>query len=304
MYGIPNMKLEKEKVVERRVNILREEGIEFVTNTEVGTDYPVEKLLDGFDAVVLCGGATKPRDLPIEGRNLEGIHFAMDFLKANTQSYLDSKHQDLQFINANHKNVVVIGGGDTGTDCVATSLRHGCKNITQLEIMPQPPLARAENNPWPEWPKVYFMDYGQEEAAAKFGGDPRDYCVMTKKFEGNTQGEVTALHTVQIRWEKDENGRFKPVELPGTEKVIEADLVLLAMGFVGPENQLLHKLGIEQDQRSNVKAEYGKFNTNIPKVFAAGDMRRGQSLVVWAINEGRAAARACDLYLMGSSQLP
>ncbi|MDX2301937.1 MAG: glutamate synthase subunit beta [Microscillaceae bacterium] len=304
MYGIPNMKLDKEKVVNRRVNILREEGIEFVTHTEVGLNYPVEELLENFDAVVLCGGATKARDLNIEGRDFQGIHFAMDFLRQNTQNLLDNKHGNQALISAQDKHVVVIGGGDTGTDCVATSLRHGCKSITQLEIMPQPPLSRAETNPWPEWPKVYFMDYGQEEAAARFGADPRDYCVMTKKFTGGTQGQVKTLHTVKIRWEKDDQGRFNPIEVPGSEKEIPADLVLLAMGFLGPENQLLEKLGIKQDERSNVQAEYGKFTTNIPKVFAAGDMRRGQSLVVWAINEGRAAARECDRFLMGFSLLP
>ena len=303
MYGIPNMKLEKQGVVQRRVDVLAQEGIEFITNTEVGKDYPADKLKKEFDAVVLCGGATDPRDLPIEGRNLKGIYFAMEFLQANTKSLLDSQHQDGNYISAKGKHVIVIGGGDTGTDCVGTSMRHGCKELVQLEILPKPPNERAANNPWPEWPKVYFMDYGQEEAAAKFGSDPRDYCVLTKRFTGNGNGHVTGLETVNIKWEY-KDGRFTPVELPGTEKTYRADLVFLSMGYLGPENQLLQSLGVNRDDRSNVKAEYGKFQTNLLGVFSAGDMRRGQSLVVWAINEGRGAARECDRYLMGQTNLP
>jgi glutamate synthase (NADPH/NADH) small chain len=303
MYGIPNMKLDKAHV-QRRVEVLEAEGVTFVTNTEVGKNYPAEKLLQEFDSVVLCGGATKGRDLPIEGRELKGIHLAMEFLHKNTKSLLDSKHEDGQFISAAGKDVIVIGGGDTGTDCVGTSVRHGCATVTQYEIMAKPPEERASNNPWPEWPKVYKMDYGQEEAAAKFGGDPRQYLISTKKFVGDENGHVKELHTVLIEWKKDENGRFGPVEVPGSEKVYPAQLVLLAMGFMGPENNLLDQLGVEKDERSNAKAEYDKFATNVKGVFTAGDMRRGQSLVVWAINEGRAAARECDRYLMGSSNLP
>jgi glutamate synthase (NADPH/NADH) small chain len=303
MYGIPNMKLDKEQVVLRRLNVLEEEGVKFVCNTEVGKDFPVENLLKEFDAVVLCTGATKPRDLPIEGRQLKGIHFAMEFLTANTQAILD-KHQNGEFISAEGKDVVIIGGGDTGTDCVGTSMRHGCKSLVQLEIMPQPPLERAANNPWPEWPKVYKMDYGQEEAAAKFGSDPRVYLTTATKFEGDENGNVKAIHTVQVQWEKNDKGQFIPKHIPGTEKVLPAQLVLLAMGFLGPEQPLLDALGVERDPRSNVKADYGKYTTSIPGVFAAGDCRRGQSLVVWAFNEGRGAARECDLYLMGSTDLP
>jgi glutamate synthase (NADPH) small chain len=303
MYGIPNMKLDKNHV-QRRVDLMAAEGVIFVTGTEVGKNYPADKLLQEFDAVVLCGGATKGRDLPIEGRELKGIHLAMEFLHKNTKSLLDSKHEDGQFISAAGKDVIVIGGGDTGTDCVGTSVRHGCHSITQYEIMAKPPGERAANNPWPEWPKVYKMDYGQEEAAAKFGGDPRQYLISTKKFVGDENGHVKELHTVLIEWKKDENGRFGPVEVPGSEKVYPAQLVLLAMGFMGPENSLLDQLGVEKDERSNAKAEYDKFATNVKGVFTAGDMRRGQSLVVWAINEGRAAARECDRYLMGSSNLP
>jgi glutamate synthase (NADPH/NADH) small chain len=303
MYGIPNMKLDKEQVVLRRLNVLEEEGVKFVCNTEVGKDFPVENLLKEFDAVVLCTGATKPRDLPIEGRQLKGIHFAMDFLTANTKAILD-KHQNADFISAEGKDVVIIGGGDTGTDCVGTSMRHGCKSLVQLEILPIPPSERAANNPWPEWPKVYKMDYGQEEAAAKFGADPRAYLTTATKFEGDENGNVKAVHTVEVEWEKNDKGQFIPKHVPGSEKVLPAQLVLLAMGFLGPEQPLLDALGIERDPRSNVKADYGKYSTSIPGVFAAGDCRRGQSLVVWAFNEGRGAARECDLYLMGSTDLP
>jgi glutamate synthase (NADPH/NADH) small chain len=303
MYGIPNMKLDKEAVVMRRLNILEAEGVKFVCNTEVGKDLPAENLLKDFDAVLLCTGATRPRDLPIAGRELQGIHFAMDFLTANTQAILDH-HQNGNFISAAGKDVVIIGGGDTGTDCVGTSIRHGCNSLVQLEIMPQPPLERAANNPWPEWPKVYKMDYGQEEAAAKFGGDPRVYLTTATKFESDEQGQVKAVHTVEVEWQKNEKGQFIPQHIPGTEKVLPAQLVLLAMGFLGPEQPLLDALGIERDPRSNVKADYGKYATSIPGVFAAGDCRRGQSLVVWAFNEGRGAARECDLYLMGSTDLP
>ncbi len=303
MYGIPNMKLDKSEVVQRRVDLLKAEGVAFVTNCEVGKDYPADKLRNQFDAIVLCGGATKPRDLPIEGRQLSGIHYAMEFLHANTKSLLDSQLADGRYISAKGKDVVVIGGGDTGTDCVGTSMRHGCRSLVQFEILPMPPLTRAADNPWPQWPKVYKLDYGQEEAEAIFGKDPREYLINTKKFVGDANGHVKELHTVRVEWVKD-NGRFVPREVPGSERVFPAQLVLLAMGFLGPENQLLDRLGVEKDARSNAKAEHGQFTTNVPGVFAAGDMRRGQSLVVWAINEGRGAARECDRFLMGDTQLP
>ncbi|WP_017306895.1 glutamate synthase small subunit [Spirulina subsalsa] len=302
MYGIPNMKLDKRDVVLRRIELLEQEGIKFVCNTEIGKDLSAETLLNEYDAVVLCTGATKPRDLPIEGRELSGIHFAMEFLTANTQTLLDGT--GIPPISAQGKDVVIIGGGDTGTDCVGTSIRHGCNSLVQLEIMPKPPNERAANNPWPEWPKVYRMDYGQEEAAAKFGDDPRFYLTTATKFEGDEQGQVKAVHTVDIEWQKDEQGRFSPKPIAGTEKVIPTQLVLLAMGFLGPEQPLLDALGLERDARSNVKADYGQYETSLPGVFAAGDCRRGQSLVVWAINEGRGVARQCDLYLMGASDLP
>jgi len=303
MYGIPNMKLQKE-IVQRRVNILAEEGITFVTNTEVGKDVSAEELKAQFDAVVVCTGSTVPRDLPVEGRELGGVHFAMEFLTANTKSLLDSEHKDGKYINAKDKHVVIIGGGDTGTDCVGTSLRHGCKHVVQLEIMPKPADQRAPHNPWPQWPKTLLVDYGQQEAIAIQGDDPRHYEVMTKKIEGDDNGNVKAVHTVAIEWVKGEDGRMSPKEIPGSEKVYPADLVLLAMGFMGPEGGLLEQLGVEADARSNAKAEYNKFTTSVPGVFAAGDARRGQSLIVWAIDEGRRAAREVDTFLMGKSYLP
>lgn len=303
MYGIPNMKLDK-AIVQRRVDLMAQEGVTFVTNTSIGSDIPAAQLQEDFDAVVLCGGATKPRDLSSEGRDLNGIHFAMEFLHTNTKSLLDSDHADRAYISATDKNVIVIGGGDTGTDCVGTSLRHKCKTLTQFEILPQPPLERQPDNPWPEWPKILRVDYGQEEAEARFGADPRIYLIQTERFVGDTNGNVKELHTVEIEWGKNENGAFIPKPLPGTEKVWPADLVLLAMGFLGPEDPVLEQLGVERDPRSNAKAEYGRFQTNVDGVFAAGDIRRGQSLVVWAFNEGRGAAREVDRYLMGSTELP
>ncbi len=309
MYGIPNMKLDK-RIVQRRVKLMSAEGIKFITNTEVGVDYPAKKLLQEFDASVLCGGATRPRDLPVEGRNLDGIHFAVAFLSGNTKNLLDAaapahvksngggKKSGTPFISAKGKDVIVIGGGDTGTDCVATALRQQCKSVTQFEILSHPPDKRQPDNPWPQWPKIFRVDYGQEEAAALTGRDPRHYDILTKKFVGDEQGRVKEVHTVQIEWNIPADGS-RPTfrEIPGTEKVWPAQLVLLSMGFLGPEEGLLKQLGVKQDARSNVKAAYGQFNTNIPGVFAAGDMRRGQSLVVWAIEEGRGAAKAVDRYL-------
>jgi len=302
MYGIPNMKLDK-SVVQRRIDLMAQEGVTFVTGTEVGRNYPANKLLEEFDATVLCAGATKARDLPIDGRKLPGVHFAMEFLTANTQSLLDGQRNG-NFISAEGKDVMVIGGGDTGTDCVGTAMRHGCKSLVQLEILPKPPFQRAANNPWPEWPKVYKLDYGQEEAAAAFGDDPRVYCMTARRFIGDDQGRLKQVEIVQIEWQKDDKGRFVPKEVPGTEKIVPCQLALLAMGFLGPEDQLLQQLGVARDDRSNVKAQHEVYSTSIPGVFAAGDCRRGQSLVVWAFNEGRGAARECDRYLMGQTDLP
>jgi glutamate synthase (NADPH/NADH) small chain len=305
MYGIPNMKLEK-GVVQRRVDVMEKEGVKFLVNTEVGKGFPAERLKKEFDAVVLCTGATKPRDLNVPGRNLKGVHFAMEYLHRNTKSLLDSDQKDGKFISAHGKDVIVIGGGDTGTDCVGTAMRQGCRSLVQFEILPKPPDQRAADNPWPQWPKVYKLDYGQEEAAAVFGDDPRQYLLSTKSFIGGTEsGHVKEIQTVRIEWKKDyEKAAFVPVEVPGSAHVWPAQLVLLAMGFLGPEEGLLKQLGVEQDPRSNAKAEHGRFVTSVPNVFAAGDCRRGQSLVVWAINEGRGAARECDRFLMGRTDLP
>jgi len=302
-YGIPNMKLDKREVVARRITLLEKEGIKFLCNATVGENVEAELLVKDFDAIVICTGATVPRDLPVEGRNLKGVHFAMDFLTVSTQAVLKDA-PDSTPITAKGKDVLVLGGGDTGTDCVGTSMRQGCKTLTQLEIMAMPPMDRAADNPWPEWPKVYKMDYGQEEAAAKFGSDPRVYLTTVKRFNGDADGNLAGVVTVNIRWDKNDKGQFIPVEQPGSEKEHPAQLALLAMGFLGPEQALLKDLKVDIDARSNVKAEYGKYGTSVPGVFAAGDARRGQSLVVWAINEGRGAARECDRWLMGTTELP
>jgi len=303
MYGIPNMKLDKKAVVERRLALLQQGGIEFICNADVGGAISTASLRAKFDAVVLCTGATVPRDLPVEGRALEGVHFAMDYLTASTKALLDGS-PDATPIHARDRHVVVIGGGDTGTDCVATAMRQGCRSLTQMEIMAQPPMERAADNPWPEWPKVYKLDYGQEEAAAKFGADPRAYLTTVKQFNQDGAGRIKELVTVRIEWRQDDAGALRAIEVPGSEQTQPADLVLLALGFLGPEQKLLQELGIDVGPRSAIKAEHGQFSTNVPGVFAAGDCRRGQSLVVWAINEGRGAARECDRYLMGSTALP
>jgi glutamate synthase (NADPH/NADH) small chain len=295
MYGIPNMKLDK-RVVERRVRLMADEGVRFVTGTEIGTHVTADRLVKDYDAVVLAGGATQARDLPVEGRGLTGIHLAMEFLHANTRSLLDSKLADGAYVSAKGREVVVIGGGDTGTDCVGTSIRHGAKRVTQLEILPRPPDQRAADNPWPQWPKVYKLDYGQEEARALWGEDPRQYAVLTKRFVGDAAGRVKELHVVSVEWVRGPDGRFGPKEIPGSERVVTADLVLLALGFVGPERPMLQQLGVKLDDRGNVWTDESKM-TSVPGVFAAGDMSRGQSLVVWAINEGRQAAQAVDRFL-------
>lgn len=303
MYGIPNIKLEK-GVIERRLDIMKAAGITFLLNAEVGKDISPQALVENYDAVLLCAGAGKARELEVEGRNLKGVYQAMDFLKSNTKSFLDSNFEDYKCINAKDQDVIVIGGGDTGTDCVATAIRHGCKSIYQFEIMPEPPAKRVEkDNPWPEWPRKLKVDYGQEEAISRFGSDPRRYCISTRKLTGNKKGNVKEVHTVDVAWIKDGRSRLVPQPISDSEKVWKADLVLLALGFVGPEDAIMEAFKLNRDQRSNVKAEYGVFTTNTEKVFAAGDMRRGQSLVVWAIQEGKLAAREIDKYLMGKSVL-
>jgi glutamate synthase (NADPH) small chain len=300
MYGIPNMKLDK-SVVQRRVDLLAAEGITFRTGVEVGRDLPAKTLRDSFDAVVLCVGSTKPRDLPVPGRDLGGVHFAMDFLRANTQTVLADGTPVPGFISAKDRDVIVIGGGDTGTDCVGTALRMGCRSLVQFEILPKQPTERAPDNPWPQWPKVHRTDYGQEEAAALFGRDPRNFCIVTKRFLADAAGHVRGVETIQVEWKRGADGRFGMVETPGTEKTWKADLVLLALGFVGPErSRLLEDLGVGFDPRGNVAAGTTKMTT-VPGVFAAGDAARGQSLVVWAIAEGRTAAAGVDAFLAARS---
>ena len=301
MYGIPNMKLDK-GVVDRRVELLRAGGIEFVVNADVGKNVDPKKLRAEHDALLLATGATQPRDLAVPGRSLSGIHFAMEFLTANTKSLLASKLADGKYISAKDKRVVVIGGGDTGADCIGTALRHGCKSLLNLELLDQSPAKRAGDNPWPLWPKIHRTDYAHEEAIARFGADPRSYAVVSKEF-GGRDGRVTSLNINRVEWQQV-NGAAKMVDVDGSAEALDADLVLLAMGFLGPEAYLAEALGLERDQRSNYRAVHGKFVTSVPGVFAAGDCRRGQSLVVWAINEGRGAARAVDEFLMGSSLLP
>ncbi len=250
-----------------------------------------------FDAVLWATGATKPRDLPIPGRELKGIYSAMDFLTRNTKSLLDSKHQNGQYISAKDKNVIVIGGGDTGTDCIGTSLRHGCRNVINFELLPEPPVERASDNPWPQWPKIFRVDYGHQEAQDRYGKDPREYCILSKEFMSDGEGNLAGIKTVNVEWAKDGSGRFQMHEIAGSEKEWKAELITLAMGFLGPEQTATDMMGLEYDPRSNIKANYGEFSTSIEGVFAAGDCRRGQSLVVWAIDEGRRAAKVIDQYL-------
>ncbi|MDA2934915.1 glutamate synthase subunit beta [Acidobacteria bacterium AH-259-D05] len=300
MYGIPPMKLEK-PMVDRRVNLLREEGVNFVTNAHVGVNVDVQELVAKHDALLLACGATKPRDLPITGRELKGIHFAMEFLLKSTKSFLDSGFEDGHYISARNKDVIVIGGGDTGTDSIGTSLRHGCRSLVNFELLAKPPAERDPDNPWPQWPRIYRVEYGHSESAAKFGKDPRQFSILSKQFIDDGSGHVAGIRTVRIEWNKDRDGTMKMREIPGTEEEWKTDLVLLAMGFLGPEDTLVPKLGLETDRRSNFKAEFAKYNTNVDGIFAAGDCRRGQSLIVWAIREGRDAAREINRYLMGSS---
>ena len=302
MYGIPNMKLDK-GVVDRRVDLMRGAGVEFVTDADVGRNVDSKKLMDDSDALLLATGATMPRDLPVPGRQLKGVHFAMDFLTPNTKSLLNSNLADGKYISAENKHVIVIGGGDTGTDCIGTAMRHRCRSMVNLELLVEPPEERPADNPWPQWPLIWRSEYGHEEARAQFGNDPRQYSVLTKELVDDGKGAVSALRVVSVEWTKN-GGDLKMTEVKNSERLLKADLVLLAMGFLGPESYLADALDIERDKRSNYLAEHGKFITNIPGVFAAGDCRRGQSLVVWGINEGRAAAHSIDEYLQDSSTLP
>ena len=294
-YGIPDFKMEKWRL-DRRIEQMAAEGVGFKTGVNVGLDFPAERLLAEFDAISLCGGATQARDLPIPGRDLKGIHFAMDFLPLQNKRVAGDRVTDDPFFHAKGKHVIIIGGGDTGADCLGTVHRHGCASVHQFEIVPRPPDSRAPVNPWPQWSNVFRVSSAHEE------GGIREYQINTKRFIGE-DGRVTALETVRVEMKTD-NGRPTFVEVPGSEKLFPADLVLLAMGFVGPERKgMLEGLGVELDRMGNVKANANK-QTSIPKVFTAGDMTRGQSLIVWAIAEGRHAAQAIDEFLMGRSDLP
>lgn len=295
MYGIPNMKLDKQ-IVQRRADQLAAEGVRFVTGVEVGKDITADQLHAEHDAVVLAIGSTRPMDLKIPGRDLRGVHFAMEYLAGNTKSLLNSQFADHQYIDPSGKQVVVIGGGDTGNDCLGTSVRHGCRNLINLEIVPQPPAQRAANNPWPQWPRIFRVDYGHEEAAAIFGNDPRQFGVQTLAFLGDEQGRLTGLKVQQVDWTRPAPGApFSAVE--GSERIIPADLVFLALGFVGPDATIAQQLGLTLDRRGNIEAALGDFSTQVPGVFSVGDCRRGQSLVVWAMREGRDAALAVQKYL-------
>ena len=303
MYGIPNMKLEK-TYIQRKVKLMEKEGVVFKTGVNVGVDIKAQELKKQYDAVVLCCGASNPRDIKAPGRDAEGIYFAVDFLKATTKSLLDSELKDNKYISAKGKKVVIIGGGDTGNDCVGTSIRHGAASVIQLEMMPKAPDERAENNPWPEWPRVCKTDYGQEEAIAMFGSDPRIYQTTVKEFLKDKNGKLCGLKTVKLEGKKDEKtGRMQMVEVPGSESKLDCDLVLIAAGFLGTEDYIAKAFGVDLNARTNVATEAGHYKTNVENVFTAGDMHRGQSLVVWAIREGREAAREVDESLMGYSYL-
>jgi glutamate synthase (NADPH) small chain len=302
MYGIPNMKLEK-NVVERRIKLLNQEGIDFITNVEVGKDVTAKELQSQYDGVILCTGAQKQRDLIMEGRDSKGVHFAMDYLTTTTKSLLDSNFKDRQFINTKGKNVIVIGGGDTGADCVATALRQKANSVVQFGKHPKLPTTRSSENMWPAYPNVFTLDYAYEEAEAKYGKDPRQYSIQTKKIVADEKGKVKELHTIQMEKVRDKNGNYTFTEIPGTEKVWPADYVFIAIGFEGTEQPLLQQFGVESTNQK-INATYGEYTTNVEGVFAAGDARRGQSLIVWAINEGREVAYEVDRYLMGSSVLP
>ncbi|MGN0203399.1 MAG: glutamate synthase subunit beta [Coprococcus sp.] len=303
MYGIPNMKLDK-SIIERRIQLMKDEGVEFITNADVGANYKASRLLKEYDSVVLACGASNPRDINVPGRESKGIYFAVDFLKMTTKSLLDSNFEDNNYVSAKGKSVLVIGGGDTGNDCVGTSIRMGAQNVTQLEMMPKAPDTRADNNPWPEWPKICKTDYGQEEAIAVYGHDPRIYETTVKAFIPNENGDVCAAEIVKLSWQKDpESGRMTMQEIEGSNEIIPVDLVLIAAGFLGSQSYVTEAFGVEVDGRTNVKTEPGHYHTSADNVYVAGDMHRGQSLVVWAIREGREAAQCVDINLMGYTNL-
>ena len=303
MYGIPNMKLEKH-VIDRKVDVMKAEGVEFRTNVNVGKDVKAEQLLKEYDRVILACGASNPRDIKVPGRDANGIYFAVDFLKSTTKSLLDNGLTDGTYISAKGKNVMVIGGGDTGNDCVGTSIRHGAKSVLQLEMMPKLPDERTEDNPWPQWPRVCKTDYGQEEAIEVFGHDPRVYQTTVKEFIKDKNGNLKSAVLVKLQPEKDKKtGRMMMKEVAGSEYSVDVELVLIAAGFLGSESYVTKAFGVETNARTNVATPDGSFKTNVENIFAAGDMRRGQSLVVWAIREGRDVAREVDESLMGYTNL-
>lgn len=309
MYGIPNMKLEKQ-IIERKVHIMEEEGVVFVTGADVGAKTNAKQILQDYDRVILACGSSNPRDIKAPGRDAKGIYFAVEFLKSTTKALLDERKKKMQSntkseqISARGKRVIIIGGGDTGNDCVGTSIRHGAKSVTQIEMMPKAPDSRAENNPWPEWPKICKTDYGQQEAIDQFGHDPRIYESTVKEFKKDAKGNVKEVIIVKLQWKKDEKtGRMVMSEVAGSEQTLKADLILIAAGFLGAQSYAAEAFGVELNERTNVKTASGSYKTNVVNVFTAGDMHRGQSLVVWAIREGREAARAVDEDLMGYSNL-
>ncbi len=303
MYGIPNMKLDK-SVIKRRIDIMKEEGVEFKTNVNVGKDISFKELKSSFDRIILCCGASNPRNIKAEGREADGIYFAVDFLKSTTRSLLDNGLKEGTFISAKDRNVLVIGGGDTGNDCVGTAIRHGAKSVVQLEMMPKPPETRAENNPWPQWPRVLKTDYGQEEAIALFGKDPREYQTTVKRFLKDEKGNLSGAVLVKLCFEKDKKtGRMNMKEIEGSEYEVKAELALIAAGFLGSESYVTSAFGVELDGRTNVSGQNGTHKTNIENVFTAGDMHSGQSLVVRAIRDGRDCAREVDESLMGYTNL-
>lgn len=302
-YGIPNMKLEKH-IIDRKLEVMKAEGVEFVTEANIGVNVKAQKLIQEFDAVVLACGASNPRDINVSGRDANGIYFAVDFLTSTTKSLLDSNLQDNKYISAKDKNVIVIGGGDTGNDCVGTCIRHGCKSVTQLEMMPKAPDERAENNPWPQWPLVCKTDYGQEEAISVFGHDPRIYTTTVKEFKKDKKGNLEKVVTVKLESKTDEKtGRRMMVPVDGTEKELQCELVLIAAGFLGTQKYIADAFGVELNERTNVKTTQCGFATNVQGIFTAGDMHTGQSLVVKAIRQGRDCAREVDEYLMGYTNL-
>lgn len=310
-YGIPNMKLEKQ-IIDRRVELMKDEGVKFVCNSDVATSQKAHKILKDFDSVILACGASNPRDINAPGRDARGIYFAVDFLKSTTKSMWSDKNNDVSnmvlnnvdYISAKDKDVIVIGGGDTGNDCVGTSIRHGARSVTQLEMMPKPPKERAQSNPWPEWPRVLKTDYGQEEAIAVFGSDPRVYQTTVREFIKDENGDLCKVVLVKLESKTDEaTGRMMMVPVEGSEYEVDCQLVLIAAGFLGTQQYVADAFGVELDTRTNVATNGGSYRTNVDNVFVCGDMRRGQSLVVWAIREGRGVAKEVDEALIGYTNL-